>query len=327
MIDSSSGKRSSAEARRVAPPDRPPQGDAFQGGIPLDGIPLACPIDGLPLTLAGRTFACERRHAYDLSRHGHVNLLPVQFKPSRSPGDDAAMVAARRRVLDAGLFDPLADALAERVAECAATVSDEAPLLVDAGCGEGFYTHRMAERLAARESTRAVRVLGSDISAPAVLAAVKRHRDLGWCVANNTRLPLLSGRVGVITSLFGFETWAPWSALQGDGRWVVVVRAGPRHLIELREAIYARVRVHEVPSDAAAIEAGYERIDERRIVFANEGVTGERLADVLAMTPHAHRVGGPGRGEIADAPAGDLTVDAVLRVYRRRLRGPPGLSR
>ena len=290
-------------------------------GPPLHGLPLACPIDGTALSLVGRTLVCERRHAYDLSRHGHVNLLPVQFKPSGAPGDSAAMVASRRRVLDAALFDPLAEALLEHVVDSAVSAvsaADEgAPLLVDAGCGEGFYTHRMAERLAAQESTRAVRVLGSDISAPAVSAAAKRHRDLAWCVANNTRLPIVRGRAGVIVSLFGFETWGPWSALQSNGQRVVVVDAAPRHLIELRERVYERVRVHGAPPDAAAGEAGYERVDERRITFVNTAVPHERLADVLAMTPHAHRVGERGRRALAELASLDLTIDALLRVYRR----------
>lgn len=197
-----------------------------QPGESLSQVPLACPIDGLALSAVGRSYVCERRHTYDLSRYGYANLLPVQFKPSKSPGDSAGMVAARRRVLDAGLFDPLARALAGHVADCARSIVGSAPLLVDAGCGEGFYTNRMVEQLGEHTATRAMRVLGSDISGPAVKAAARRHRALGWTVANNTHLPIVRHAAGIITSLFGFETWVAWSRLQGAGQWVVTV-AGP----------------------------------------------------------------------------------------------------
>ena len=284
----------------------------------LRRIPLACPIDGLALRAEERRFVCERGHAYDLSRHGHVNLLPVQFKPSRDPGDDAAMVASRRRVLDGGLFDPLADLLAEHVHALAG--EDEggraAALLVDAGCGEGFYTHRLAGRV-----PPGVAVLGVDISRHAVSAAARRHRArVGWAVANNKRLPVLAGRADIVTSLFGFETWSPWAALQEPGQRVVVVDAGPRHLIELREIAYERVRLHAAPSDEAASRAGYRLEDERSLAYVRAGLDAATLADVLAMTPHAHRARAGARETIASRAATDLTVDVTVRTYRRQAR-------
>ena len=297
----------------------------------LRSLPLACPIDGLALDASGRALVCGRGHAYDVSRFGYVNLLPVQFKPSKEPGDDVAMVDARRRVLDSGLFDPLADAVAERVLACldAAALRREppggdegrTPLLVDAGCGEGFHTARTASRIRA-DGRHGLHVLGADISVPAVKAAARRYRDVGWAVANNTRLPVLAGEPDVITSLFGFETWEPWSALQRVGQHVVVVHAGPRHLIELRRAVYETVRVHGPPSSEPAIAAGYVLEAERSLAFDAADVSAEGLADVLAMTPHAHR---SGRGALASspdrlhrkAPSGPLTLEAILRTYRK----------
>ena len=305
-------------------------------------LPLACPIDGLALDASGRVLVCGRGHAYDVSRFGYVNLLPVQFKPSRDPGDDVAMVDARRRVLDSGLFDPLADAVAERVLACLDAASlrhalpggvgvpadgertaetERTPLLVDAGCGEGFYTARAANRIRA-DGRHGLHVLGADISVHAVKAAARRYRDVGWAVANNTRLPVLAGEPDVITSLFGFETWEPWSALQGIGRHVVVAHAGPRHLLELRRAVYETVRVHGPPSSEPALAAGYVLEDERSLAFDAADVSAEGFADVLAMTPHAHRAGRATSASSPDrprreVPSGSLTLEAVLRTYRK----------
>jgi len=308
------------------------------GRLPL-ACPLACPLDGLALAPNGRSLVCERGHVHDVSRHGYVNLLPVQFKPSKAPGDDAAMVAARRRVLDTDLFDPLGDAVAELVVELItwrmrisgsardlpdgpADGDERTPFLVDAGCGEGSHTARVAARLRERVAGD-VHVLGTDISVHAVKAAARRHRDVRWAVANNRRLPVLAGTADVVTSLFGFETWEPWAALQRSGQHVVVGHAGPRHLIELREAIYDDVRIHDPPADAAASVAGYRLDDEHRVTYATNGVSGERIADVLAMTPHGHRASRDTARSLATlvTRSGDdgvaLTIDVVLRVHRR----------
>jgi len=50
-----------------------------------------CPICSGPLVSTCGTLRCGRGHSFDVSRHGHVALMP----PTRRPveGDNAAMVA------------------------------------------------------------------------------------------------------------------------------------------------------------------------------------------------------------------------------------------
>ena len=75
-------------------------------------LTLACPLCRAPLVRAPKTWACPERHSFDVAREGYVNLLPVQHKKSLSPGDTAESVAARRRFLAAGHYQPLRDAVA-----------------------------------------------------------------------------------------------------------------------------------------------------------------------------------------------------------------------
>ena len=273
----------------------------------LRRIPFACPLDGLPLEMGERSLACATGHSFDISAQGYVNLLPVQFKASRDPGDSKPMVDARRRVLGHGLFDPLADALTEVVR---AHLAPEA-LLVDAGCGDGFYTARLAD------AVPGVAVLGIDISKWAVAAAAKRHRGMAWAVATNKRLPVLPGSVGMITSLFGFETWDAWAGLQHAGQLVTVVDAGPRHLLELREIIYESVRTHDAPPNDAALASGYTLLGTESVVFAREIRDAAILSDILEMTPHGHKTTPAARATVAALDRLHLTFDAVIRVYRR----------
>ncbi len=285
---------------------------------PLHAIPFICPLDGESLTAGNGSLVCPNGHSYDISARGHVNLLPVQFKKSRDPGDSKSMVAARRRVLDAGLFDPLADAVCETLGEALEASEDDAPLLVDAGCGEGFYSARLATYLRGRMTDRAPRVLGVDISKWAVMAAAKRSKDVAWVVASNKRLPLPQGAVTAIASLFGFETWADWAALQNSGQFVAVVDAGPRHLLELREIIYPEVQLHAPPSHEEAAAVGYELQAESTCGFERKVEDASLLIDLLEMTPHGRKSGADARGRVKALSSLSLSFDAVIRLFRRR---------
>lgn len=62
---------------------------------------FSCPLCHQPLTQTKNSFICPERHQFDVAKEGYVNLLPVQHKRSRDPGDSAEMMQARRAFLDA----------------------------------------------------------------------------------------------------------------------------------------------------------------------------------------------------------------------------------
>lgn len=98
----------------------------------------SCPLCHAPLSRRDNSYICPQRHQFDLAKEGYVNLLPVQFKRSRDPGDSAEMMQARRAFLDAGHYQPLRDAIRDFL--CLAAPE----CLLDIGCGEGYYTHAFA---------------------------------------------------------------------------------------------------------------------------------------------------------------------------------------
>ncbi|HBS77040.1 MAG TPA: SAM-dependent methyltransferase, partial [Pseudomonas sp.] len=102
---------------------------------------LICPICHDELGAVENGVACPANHRFDRARQGYLNLLPVQHKNSRDPGDNQAMVEARRRFLDGGHYAPLA----KRLAQLAAERSPRRWL--DIGCGEGYYTAQIAQAL------------------------------------------------------------------------------------------------------------------------------------------------------------------------------------
>lgn len=105
---------------------------------------FSCPLCHQPLTREKNSYICPQRHQFDMAKEGYVNLLPVQHKRSRDPGDSAEMMQARRAFLDAGHYQPLRDAI---VAQLRERLNEKATAVLDIGCGEGYYTHAFADAL------------------------------------------------------------------------------------------------------------------------------------------------------------------------------------
>ncbi|SRT50608.1 23S rRNA methyltransferase A [Shigella sonnei] len=93
---------------------------------------FSCPLCHQPLSREKNSYICPQRHQFDMAKEGYVNLLSVQHKRSRDPGDSAEMMQARRAFLDAGHYQPLRDAI---VAQLRERLDDKATAVLDIGCG------------------------------------------------------------------------------------------------------------------------------------------------------------------------------------------------
>lgn len=202
----------------------------------------------LPLERGDRQWVCGRGHSFDIARSGYVNLLQPQDKRSKQPGDSVEAVAARRRLHDRGVTRPLLEGIAEVVR---AEAND---VVLEAGCGEGFYLGELAERTG-------LRGCGIDISIPAVDAAAKRYPGCEWLVANADRfVPYTDDSFSLALAITGRMNAPEFHrVLNGDGRLLVAVPA-PEDLIELRGR--GRDRVERTIAD---FSDGFRVIEQRQI--------------------------------------------------------------
>ncbi len=100
---------------------------------------FTCPLCHQPLTQINNSVICPQRHQFDVAKEGYINLLPVQHKRSRDPGDSAEMMQARRAFLDAGHYQPLRDAVINLLRE---RLDQSATAILDIGCGDSGYRLR-----------------------------------------------------------------------------------------------------------------------------------------------------------------------------------------
>jgi 23S rRNA (guanine745-N1)-methyltransferase len=271
---------------------------------------LACPLDGAPVHRHGSAWRCGSGHSFDIASQGYTNLLPVQYKRSRDPGDSKEMVTARRRFLAAGFYQPIAAAVSRAV--LADLPADTPGSCLDAGCGEGYYLRELA---ASVPDEQTLALLGLDISKWAVLAAAKQDTRPTWVVGSNAKLPVLSDTLDRVLCMFGFPVHAEFARVLKPGGRLVQVDAGPDHLRELREIIYPSLK----PERSAEMPTpdGFRRLPTETLRFPIELTSAEQIADLLTMTPHLYRAKAEGRAAATTLAALSLSVDVRLTCLER----------
>ncbi len=238
-------------------------------------------------------------HPFDVARQGYVNLLPVQQKKSKAPGDSQASIEARQRFLAAGHYQPL-QALLEQQMRPLLGQSDTAANWLDVGCGEGYYTQAMAK------IDGIASLLAADISKPAVSTLAKASKAAGrlWYQRNNTNaakttviyplvtsaahLPLRSHSVTGISSIFSPILPEAFAEVLADDGYLIIAKPDAGHLATMRDALFDDVREHD--SDKFLHElAPYFTLMGTDHVSTEMTLSADDLADLMTMTPYAYR--------------------------------------
>jgi 23S rRNA (guanine745-N1)-methyltransferase len=125
---------------------------------------LRCPVCAASMDEAvdGKSCKCQgaRTHSYDFARSGYLNLT----RPGDGEGDLKEAVNARKLFLNAGYYEPLSNEINEILQNL------NVKTVLDAGCGEGYYTNRMAKDRAA---------FGVDLSRAGIDSAAKQAKQHG----------------------------------------------------------------------------------------------------------------------------------------------------
>ncbi len=270
---------------------------------------LICPLDQQPLSQQDNSLRCSSGHSFDIARQGYVNLLPVQKKRSKDPGDSKEMIVARQNFLNAGLYQPISEQLNQLVSPL--LNEEPAASILDAGCGEGYYLDQLASSLTGNHN-----LIGLDISKWAVQAAARRNKQITWIVGTNVQLPVEPNSLDMLICMFGFYDLEKFTQWLKPGGYVVLAEAGTEHLIELRELIYPEVRRTPLPDISQALENGYQLVEEKSLQFKPDTLNKEQITDLMVMTPHLYRASYEGKQAAEALTELDITADVVFRVLQ-----------
>ncbi len=267
---------------------------------------FSCPICQQPLVAQDNSARCSSNHCFDFAKEGYLNLLPVQKKNSIDPGDNKAMMQARRDFLNAGHYQNLAEQVSQLIIEYSEQqkeVSKQPLQGLDLGCGEGYYSQIFAE-----QSVDKVSWHGLDISKSAIRSAAKRAKNIQFCIASAFDLPFPEQSFDLITRIY-----APSSAteltrvLRPNGR-LITVSPGPRHLFQLKQVIYQTPQLH---TELASQISGFELIQTQPLQQQLTLSKPQDIANLLAMTPFAYKLTPEQKQALTEQP---LTLDLDFKI-------------
>ena len=269
---------------------------------------FCCPLCRAPLKRAAGAYRCPGGHSFDVAREGYVHLLPPNRKHSALPGDDREMVLARRDFLSKGYYEPLLNTICSQIL----AFSGEAPSLLDAGCGEGWYTAGVFQAL--RAAGKRPRMAGTDISKFALRTAARRERDAEFAVASSYRLPLADGSVDGLLNCFSPLALEEFRrVLRPGGRFLYVV-PGPEHLWEMKEILYDRPYPNEEK------ETPYPGFAYREIVPVEGRILLERwedLRNLFHMTPYFWKTPRDGAERLAALDRLEVRISFRVHVFEK----------
>ena len=221
-------------------------------------------------------------------------------------GDSKAAVRARTAFLDSGAYEPVARAIQETLRK----YCTKDGLVLDAGCGEGYYSSYAAEA--------GFSVIGADISKFAVDAAAKRLGRAGYEnaffeTASVFELPVRDSSVDGIINVF-----APCAeqeflrALKNDGI-LVVAGAGEDHLLGLKRAIYENVHQN---TERADLPVKMTELARTRVRYEIDLDSNERILDLFSMTPYYWRTSPQDRDKLLNIEHLRTEVDVIVTAYK-----------
>ena len=300
---------------------------------------FVCPLCQSPLQPAPDTWRCDgslnpkqTSHSFDVARQGYVNLLPVQQKKSKAPGDSQASIEARKRFLNAGHYEKLQALIVQQMQQLltAVTEQDKQPTnWLDIGCGEGYYTQAMAQMGSDIIDT----LIAADISKPAIVELAKVSKAAGklWyqqdketpakttaiypLVTSAAHLPLRAHSVSGISSIFSPILPTAFAEVLTDKGYLIIAKPDAGHLASMREALFDDVREHDSDKFLQELDPQFTLIDTHR-VSTDMSLSVSDLTDLMTMTPYAYRAkSGKRQALLAAVEKEAFSTEAKFVVY------------
>lgn len=266
-----------------------------------------CPICHSELTPFTASWQCSNGHCFDCAKEGYVNLLPVNKKKSKDPGDNKNMMMARREFLNAGFYEHLS----HRINELAMEWGSAANNILDLGCGEGYYSQRLFEHL--QYHNKNIKLQGVDISKSAIRYAAKRYKDLNFCIASAYDLPFENNSFDLLLKIYAPSKDSEIKRVVRENGIVIIVSAGPTHHFSIKEMIYEKPRLHELVNKKLD---GFTCCHQERLINQLSLHDETDIENFLEMTPYAWKLSKEKKGLLKKNVL-NCELDFLIEIYKK----------
>lgn len=249
---------------------------------------------------------CENGHCFDRAKAGYYNLL--LGNSGGVHGDNRDMTVARREFLSAGYYEPLANTISELVIKH----SNASPFVIDAGCGEGYYTDFVERALKTRDGESCVAAF--DISRDAVKLAHRRNDVVSLAVASSYDMPFADECADIVFNVFSpLALDETRRVLKNDGIFIMAF-PGVEHLFSLKSAIYDTPYKNKPENFDLS---GFELIYSRHLTYNMDISCGADVQNLFMMTPYAYRTPPEAREKIFAIDRLSCEADFHILVYKK----------
>ena len=267
---------------------------------------LRCPVCNAEMDISERVLYCKgiKKHCYDTASSGYVNLA----SPGQSNGGDSkGAVRARSAFLDTEHYRPISEKICKLLDENCAKDG----LVIDAGCGEGYYSTAVAD---CKYS-----VAGFDLSKFAAEAAAKRAKresldNTFFGVASVFDMPLADSCADAVINVFAPCVENEYCRVLNDNGILIEVYAGPEHLLGLKRAIYEQIHINEERAD---LPENMKEIGKERLQYRIKVCGKENIKNLFAMTPYYWRTSQSDVEKLEGIDELETEIDIIFAMYKK----------
>lgn len=274
---------------------------------------LLCPVCKKELTLKDSSYVCPSSHCFDISKSGYVNLLTTKGHNPKTAGDNADMIKARSAFLEKDYYKPLSDKVAEIISENINTRKIKSPVIIDSGCGEGYYTANFALK------NKNAQINGIDISKHGVEIASKRMKregiqNLFLAVASSFELPFSDNCADIIISIFAPVCDREYArVLKKDGR-LFIVAPDENHLFGLKKVLYEKPYKNKENDYKLT---SFSLYGEHRIKFNITLKSREDIHSLFLMTPYYYKTSKDAQEKLVNYDRLETECEFIIYEYKK----------
>ena len=271
-----------------------------------------CPKCSEKLIKIGNIFKCVEGHCYDVSKDGYVNLL-ISNKKSGAHGDNKEMISARRRFLLLDHYLVIADKLSDMIYAFCKENGINAPTVLDAGCGEGYYSGRIYDKLTSLLPDSPI-IYAADVSKDAVAKAAKSYKDVNFSVASVNKLPFDSGTFDIVLSLFAPLSEEEFNRVLKRGGLLITVSPSENHLMGLKSVIYDTPYKNPPSTFVPTI---LRKVNEEIITGEMTLTTNADIMDLFSMTPYYYNTSDSDKEKLNTVSELETEIGFVFDSFRK----------
>ena len=266
-----------------------------------------CPICKWDFVRINNSLKCNKGHSFDIASSGYINLLKPGKMNNAKAGDSKEMIRARSNFFECGAYENIK----EKICEIVGRFKND--LIVDAGCGEGYYTFGIAD------TQKNSSVIGFDMSKfgcehGAKVAKRVNKSNILYSVSSIFEMPLSNECADIVVNMFAPVANEEFYRILATQGHLIVVSAGIEHLNGLKKILYDDVYDNEEKFPGYD---GFELLGVENLKYDTDIYGNESIYNLFTMTPYYHRTSLQDKEKLKSIDELHTAIEVNFAIYKK----------